>query len=121
MSFEMLVAAVGYVALGLFYIANGALHFWQFRELTSAMAARRIPLPAVALTVASIFQIAAGGALAMQTDIKASAIGLAVFTVAASLIFLDFWRQSGPARKAAINTWQANLALTGALVVIGLH
>ncbi|RQR54578.1 DoxX family protein [Burkholderia sp. Bp9140] len=116
-----LLAHVGYVLLGLFYVANGVVHFKHFRELSDAMSARRIPLPGISLALGSSFQIIAGIALALQADVRLSALGLAAFTIAASFIFLDFWSRTGAARTAAISTWQTNLALTGALVIIGMH
>jgi len=39
--------------------------------------------------------------------------------VISSLMLLDFWNMSGAERQAVIRSWQSNLALTGALIVIG--
>ena len=112
------LAGLGYALLGLYYAVNGAVHFRHFAGLSSALSARRIPCARATLALGSIFQLVAGSMLAWQLHLRLAALGLAAFTVLASLMMLDFWRAKGPAREAAIRAWQANLALTGALLVI---
>lgn len=112
------LASLGYVLLGLYYAVNGALHFRHFAGLSAALSARRIPCANATLAIGSIFQLVAGSMLALQLQVRFAAVGLAAFTVLASLMMLDFWRAEGPAREAAIRAWQANLALTGALLAI---
>ncbi len=68
-----------------------------------------------------IFQIIAGLMLAVQVNVRFSALGLAVFTLRASLMLLDFWRLTGPAYRTAISAWQTNLELTGTVLSIGFH
>jgi putative oxidoreductase len=113
------LAALGYVVVGVFYAAAGVTHFRHVRELSDVLAARGVPWPRASLIAGSLFQTVAGTMLALQAYVRFAALGLAVFTVAASLIFLDVRRQTGAARQAAIRAWQTNLALVGALVVIG--
>ncbi|WP_346949917.1 DoxX family membrane protein [Dyella sp.] len=112
------LASLGYVLLGLYYAVNGALHFRHFAGLSAALSARRIPCADATLAIGSIFQLIAGTMLALQFQLRLAALGLAAFTVLASLMMLDFRRAEGAAREAAIRAWQANLALTGALLAI---
>lgn len=109
----------GYALLGLFYAVAGVQHFRHFAALTGALASRRIPFPAATLALGSILQIVAGGLLALRMHVFSAALGLAAFTLLASLMMLDVWRASGAAREAGIRAWQSNLALIGALLVIG--
>ena len=119
MSPHPLLSASGYALLGLFYALSGLLHFRHFRELSMALSAKRMPWPSAVLALGSVFQTIDGTMLAMQIQLRFSAFGLAVFTLLASLIFLDFWRQSGPARQAGVRAWQTNVGLIGALIAIG--
>lgn len=121
MSVSVGPADVGCVVLGLFYAINGALHFLHWRELAGALAARGVPFPSATLATGSIFQAIAGSLLAVQAHLRFATAGLAVFTLLASLLFLDFWRQDGAARQAGIRAWQTNVALMGALVAIGFR
>ena len=113
------LAALGYALPGLYFAANGALHFRHFTRLSNALSARRIPCALATLAIGSSFQLVAGSMLALQFQVRFAAFGLAAFTVLASLMMLDFWRAEGVAREAVLRAWQANLALTGALLVIG--
>ncbi len=115
----MTFASLGYALLGLFYVAGGIHHFTSLSFFAQMLDKRRIPLPKPVLVIGSLFQIIAGSLLALQIATHAAAIGLAVFTVISSLMLLDFWHMSGAERQALIRSCQSNLALTGALIVIG--
>lgn len=119
MSTQHLIVDLGYALLGLVYVAAGALHFRHFNDVSTALSVRQIPAPRSVLAIGSVFQIIVGAMLAIQMDVRFSAVGLAVFTVVASLMLLDFWRQTGPARQATLSGWRTNIALIGALLVIG--
>lgn len=119
MTISTILIGTGYALLGLFYAAGGIHHFISFPFFAQMVAKRGVPWPKLVLATGSIFQIVAGGLLAMQIHTHAAAIGLAVFTVISSIMLLDFWTMSGPERQAVIRTWQSNLGLTGALIVIG--
>lgn len=115
------LSAFGYALLGLFYAVSGLLHFRHFGALAAGLSARCIPFPRAVLAAGSAFQTIMGSMLALQVQLRVSAFGLAVFTLLASLMLLDFWRQTGPARQAGVRAWQTHLALVGALIVIGAH
>jgi hypothetical protein len=51
--------------------------------------------------------------------VAVAALGLACFTVTASVIMLNFWDMEGPARDAAKSVWQTNLAVIGGPRVAG--
>jgi putative oxidoreductase len=40
-----------------------------------------------------------------------------IFTILASMLFLNFWNMEGTARANAIGTWKTNLALVGGLLI----
>jgi putative oxidoreductase len=46
-----------------------------------------------------------------------AALGLVLFTIVASIMFLDFWNKEGEARAGALSTWKTNLALIGGLLL----
>jgi putative oxidoreductase len=119
MTTHVMFIAIGYALLGLFYVVGGVHHFLSFTFFAQMLAKRNILLPRLALALGSLFQIATGTLLALQVQVHASALGLAIFTLVASLILLDFWHLSGLERQAAMRSWQSNLAPTGALLVIG--
>jgi putative oxidoreductase len=111
------VLAIGRLLLGGLYVSGGVHHFFALGPLTEAMRARGVPMPGLALIAGSLFQIVAGVFLILGWYVTWSALGLVVFTIAASVIFLNFWSLEGDARTNAFRGWQTNLAIIGGLLV----
>jgi putative oxidoreductase len=44
-----------------------------------------------------------------------------VFTILASILFLNFWMLEGTARAKSVGTWRTNLALIGGLLIAAAH
>ena len=76
------------------------------------------PLPALLLALASGFQVVAGFYLVIGMLRPYAALGLAVFTIAASLLLLDFWRFSGPEREGLRIAFLQNLGILGGLLLV---
>lgn len=72
-------------------------------------------MPGGLLAAASIFEFAAGLCLALGVARAWAALGLAAFTVAATLQFLDFWRFRGPEREGMRSGFLVNVGLVGDL------
>lgn len=50
-----------------------------------------------------------------------AALGLVLFTILASLLFLNFWSMQDAARTNAIGTWKTNFALIGGLLIAAAY
>jgi putative oxidoreductase len=50
-----------------------------------------------------------------------AALGLVLFTLVASVMFLDFWNKQGEARSGAVSTWKTNFAMSGGLPIAAAH
>jgi putative oxidoreductase len=59
----------------------------------------------------------AGGLFVVGIWTTASAFGLILFTLAASVMLLNFWDMEGPARETFKQAWQTNLAIIGGLLI----
>jgi putative oxidoreductase len=112
-----ILCAVGRVLLGGLFIVGGIHHFFMLPALTSAMAARGVPAARLALIGGSVFQAVAGLALILGVQTVAAAVGLILFTLVASVLFLNFWDKQGGERDAARAGWQSNLAIIGGLLI----
>jgi putative oxidoreductase len=117
MEYAEILRVVGRVLLGGLFVFGGVHHFLTLPALTSALAARGVPAPRLALIVASVFQGAAGVALMLGLCVVAAAIGLVLFTIVASFLLLNFWDKQGSERDAARTAWQTNLAIVGGLLI----
>lgn len=112
---------VGRLLLGGLFVVGGVHHFFILPGITQALAARGVPAAKLVLLSGSVFQILAGLALIFGFYPAWAALGLVVFTVAASVLLVNFWDMEGPARASAIGTWQSNLAIIGGLLVAAAH
>jgi putative oxidoreductase len=109
---------IGQAAMGLVFIVAGVSHFGRLADVTALMTANGVPFARVLLIVGSLFQIAAGSLLAAGLFIAPAALGLAAFTVAATLMVLRFWTMPpGPARHGASNAFLINIGIVGGLLI----
>jgi putative oxidoreductase len=117
MNYVEALSAIGRVLLGGLFVLGGIHHFFALPGVTSALAARGVPMARVALIAASLFQILAGLLLMLGLWVAPAAIGLVVFTLVSSCLLLNFWDLEGPARASAKMTFQSNLAIIGGLLI----
>ena len=48
-------------------------------------------------------------------------MGLVIFTIAASVMLLNFWSLEGAAREGALNGWLSNLGVIGGLLIAAAY
>ncbi|ASR09209.1 quinol oxidase [Rhizobium leguminosarum bv. viciae] len=111
------ILALGRLLLGGLYVAGGIHHFFVIVPLTDAIEARGVPFAKGVLVLGSMFQIVAGILLMLGLFVTAAAFGLMIFTLAATVMLLNFWDMQGTARDSAINTWKTNMAIIGGLLI----
>jgi len=118
---QEIMLVIGRLLLGCLFVVGGVRHLFIMPAVSQAMAERGVPMPKLVLTVGTVFQISAGLLLIFGVLVPFAALGLVVFTVTASVMFLSFWTMQGPARDAAVNGWQSNLAIIGGLLIAAAH
>lgn len=112
---------IGRLLLGGLFVVAGIRHFFIIPLVAQAIAQRGVPAPKLVLVVGSLFEIVAGLFLVLGILVVVASFGLIVFTVAASIMLLNFWSMQGPARDAAFNNCLSNLAVIGGLLVTAAH
>ena len=117
MEFEIVLLAVGLVLLGSLFVYGGINHFFINAKIVPMMVARGLPLPRATLYAGSLFQIAAGAFLMLGMFVAAAALGLVLFTLAASVMMANFWDLQGEAREMLKNVWLSNMAIVGGLLI----
>jgi putative oxidoreductase len=114
---DQILLAAGRLLLGGLFVFGGVHHLFTMPAILEAMTARGVPAPRLVLLAGSAFQFVAGLLLVLGIWVAPAALGLVVFTIAASVMLLNFWDLEGPAREAARNVWQSNLAIIGGLLI----
>ena len=112
---------LGRLLLGFYFAWAGIHHFTGLAPIAATMTARRVPAARAVLVIGSIFQTVCGLALIFALWPAWAALGLVLFTVVASIMFLDFWNKEGDARAGAVSTWKTNLALSGGLLIAAAY
>lgn len=116
-----LVHHLGFVLLGGVFVWAGAEHLLKFDTIVTQLTERQFPAPRLLLAAGSVVEIAAGLCLAAGIARPYAALALIGFTVAASVLALDFWRYSGPERQGLRSAFTINIAVVGGLVLAATY
>jgi putative oxidoreductase len=111
----------GRLLLGGLFVFGGIQHLFAIPAISQAIAARGVPMPKLVLLAGSAFQAGAGLLLILGVLVPFAALGLVVFTLAASVMLMNFWSMQGPAREAAVHGWESNIAIIGGLLIAAAH
>jgi putative oxidoreductase len=112
---------LGRLLLGAYFAWAGIHHFSSLAPIAAGMTARGVPAARAVLVSGSVFQTVCGVALIFGFWPAWAALGLVLFTIVASIMFLNFWSMQGEARAGAISTWKTNLALIGGLLIAAAY
>lgn len=112
-----LAIVLGHLLLGGLFVFAGFDHFLRFEAVSGMLAQRGWTRPGPMLAAASVFQVVAGLGLALGVLRPWAALGLAAFTIAASLTLLDFWRFQGQQREGMRSGFLVNVGLLGGLIL----
>ena len=112
---------VGRLLLGGLFVFGGVHHLFHISALTQAVAARGVPAPKFVLLAGTALQTIAGLALILGVYPFWAALSLVLFTLAASVLLVNFWDMQDAAREGAVRTWQSNLAIIGGLLIAAAH
>jgi putative oxidoreductase len=114
------LVTVGQILIGALYVYGGLNHFGPAADkIVPMLAARGVPMPRQSLYAASAFQAVCGACLMLGVAVVPAAIGLVVFTAAASFVMVNFWNlPRGGARDLLQGVFASNVAIIGGLLVV---
>jgi putative oxidoreductase len=113
---------LGRLLLGGLFVVGGIKHFFIMAAILQMMTARGVPSPKAVLIAGSLFQIACGLLFVLGISVPLAAAGLIIFTIAASIMLLNFWDlEPGPAREGLMNAFYTNIALIGGLLIAAAY
>lgn len=119
LSLVTVLITVGQLLLGALFVWGGLNHFGPAQEkIVPVLQARGVPMPREALYAASALQVAGGACLMLGIAVAPAAIGLALFTVLASVVMVNFWDMpEGESRELLRGIFASNAAIVGGLLV----
>jgi putative oxidoreductase len=112
------LVALGQLLLGSLFVYGGISHFFVAPKIVPVMAARGVPFPHLTLYAGSIFQAVCGACLMLGIAVAPAAIGLVAFTIAASVMLVNFWDlPQGEPREMLKGVFASNAAIVGGLLL----
>lgn len=113
-----LAFAIGRVALVAIFIISGAQKLMGLEGTAGYIASKGLPMPMIAAIVAGLVEVIGGLMIAIGFKARIAALGLAVFTLVATVLFHDFWNMEGQAQSMNIIAAMKNMSIIGGLLVV---
>ena len=110
---------LGRLVFGGFFLYNGVNHVLNHKQLAQYAAAKKIPLPEVAVAASGAAMIAGGGSILLGIKPKLGTMAVMGFLAGVSPLMHDFWSHEEPSqRQAEMINFTKNMALLGAALAL---
>lgn len=106
------------VCLAAVFIYSGATKLIGWSDTIAEFEALGLPLPVAAALATIVVQLAGGLAVLAGYRVEAAALGLAAFTVVATLIGHPFWTFEGQEFHRQLTTALEHLAIAGGFILL---
>lgn len=109
---------VGRVCLAAIFLVAGTMKFLNWDATAAYMEAHHLPLVNILLPLAATAELAGGLALLFGGLTRWASVGLILFLIPATLIFHNFWAQTGMEAQNNMHHFLKNVAIIGGLVML---
>ena len=112
-------ALVGRILLALIFLTSGFSKITGFEGTVKYIASKELPLPQIGAIIAIVVELGGGLLLAIGFKARWAALALAIFTLAAGILFHNYWDIADAAQRMGqqINFWK-NVAITGGMLMV---
>lgn len=111
----------GRLLLALLFLPAGLMKIGGFAGTVGYIASKGLPMPALGAVIAIVVEVLGGLALLAGFGTRVAALVLAVFTVAATVIFHAYWAVPAEAQMVQQLMFFKNIAVVGGLLVLAAH
>lgn len=109
---------VGRIFLAAIFLVAGAMKFLNWEATAAHMQQHNLPLVHILLPIAATAELAGGLALLFGCLSRMASAGLILFLIPATLIFHNFWAQSGMEAQNNMHHFLKNIAIMGGLLFV---
>lgn len=115
------LALVGRLLMALLFLPAGIAKVGGFAGTVGYISSKGLPLPELGAVIAIVVEVGGGLALVAGFGTRFVALALALFTLAASFFFHNYWGM--PAEQAMMQQLMffKNIAVVGGLLVLAAH
>jgi putative oxidoreductase len=118
MTLTAILIIIGRLLLGAYFFRSGLQNIGKIELHTGILEKKGVPMPRVAMMLAVGAELVGGASVALGIFPALGALALAVFTLAASALYHNFWTMQGDEKASHLNSFVSNLALVGAFVIV---
>ena len=119
--FQNFLTLAGRLLLALLFLPAGLMKIGGFAGTVGYIASKGLPMPALGAVIAIVVEVLGGLALLAGFGTRVAALVLAVFTVAATVIFHAYWAVPAEAQMVQQLMFFKNIAVVGGLLVLAAH
>lgn len=112
------VAIVARVLLALMFVLAGLSKFGDLGGTAGYIASKGLPMPSVLATATALLEFGAGLALMLGWRARPAALALFAFTLAASLLFHNFWALPADQQMTQQLLFMKNVSVAGGLLLL---
>jgi len=112
------VALVGRILLALMFVLAGFSKFGNLDGTAGYIASKGLPMGSALAFLTAVVEVVAGLALMVGFQTRWAALVLALFTLAASLIFHNFWALPADQQMMQQLMFMKNLSVAGGLLMV---
>lgn len=110
---------IGRLVFGGYFLYSGINHFLNRKPLAQYAAAKKVPLPDVAVTASGAAMIVGGASILLGVKPKLGTLAIMGFLGGVSPLMHDFWSHTEPnQRQAEMINFTKNMALLGAALAL---
>jgi putative oxidoreductase len=109
---------IGRVLLALMFVMAGISKIAGFEGTVGFIASKGLPLPSLLAVATIVVEVLGGLALIVGWQTRWAALALALFTLAASVIFHNFWALPAEQQMVQQLMFMKNLSVAGGMLVL---
>jgi putative oxidoreductase len=109
---------VGRICMAAIFLVAGTMKFMTWETTATYMQQHNLPLVNILLPIAATAEVAGGLALLFGCLTRLASAGLIAFMIPTTLIFHNFWMQSGMEAQNNMHHFLKNIAIIGGLVLM---
>jgi len=112
------VPLIGRILISVVFILGGIGKISGFSMEEGMVAAKHLPLPAVALGIALVLELVGGLAILLGLFTRLTSWILFLYLIPTTFLFHNFWALQGMDRIDAMVHFEKNLAIMGGLLIL---
>ena len=117
-AYQTYVPLVGRLLLALMFILSGFGKLGNIEGTAAFVASGGLPAPMLLAVAVGLLELCGGLALVVGYQVRLAGLALAVFTVAASVVFHAFWAAPADQQFVAQLLFMKNISVAGGMLLI---